>query len=239
MIAEGGLTVRNGAIEVADIDRVFRVEIDALDLPPGGVIALSGASGSGKTLILEVLGLLRPPAKETLYAAAGNDLAALWSRGADGDELPLMRATLFGFVPQTGGLLPFLDVSDNIALPQRICDRPDAVWRAELMERLGLADLRTLLPDALSIGQRQRVAIARSLAHRPAFVIADEPTAALDAQSADQVLALLLEVARDTGAGLLLSSHDTDRIARFGIEMRRLEPAKDRPFTTRLEAAPC
>lgn len=239
MTAQGGLTVRNGVIEVADVDRVFRVEIDALDLPSGGVIALSGASGSGKTLILEVLGLLRPPARGTLYAAAGNDLAALWSHGAAGDELAHMRATLFGFVPQTGGLLPFLDVADNIALPQRICDRTDAAWCADLMERLGLAELRALLPDALSIGQRQRVAIARALAHRPAFVIADEPTAALDAQSADQVMALLLEVARDTGAGLLLSSHDTERVTRFGIEMRRLALLDDKPFTTRLEAAPC
>ncbi|MEX0347878.1 MAG: ABC transporter ATP-binding protein [Paracoccaceae bacterium] len=237
MTAGDGLTVRDASVEVSDVDRVFRVEIEALDLPPGGVIALSGASGSGKTLILEMLGLLRPPSDETLYAAAGRDLAALWLNAAGGDGLARMRAELFGFVPQTGGLLPFLDVADNIALPQRICDRLDPGWCAALMDRLGLADLRGLLPDALSIGQRQRVAIARALAHRPAFVIADEPTAALDAHSADQVLELLLETARETGAGLVLSSHDTERITRFGIGIRRLAPAGGRSFVSRLEAA--
>ena len=94
------------------------------------------------------------------------------------------------------------------------------------MARLGIADIAALRPGALSIGQRQRAAIARALAHRPAFVIADEPTAALDPETADAVLALLLETARAEGAGLILSSHDIPRMERFGIARRALVPGR-------------
>lgn len=216
-----GIRITAGHIALRDGDRKFRLQIDHLTLNSGQAVALTGASGSGKTLVLELLGLLRAPGSGTGYdwtcGDQRRDLAGLWAQGPRNGELARMRGRVFGFVPQTGGLLPFLTVRDNIALPQRLNDCVDRGWTDDLIARLGLDDVAALLPGALSIGQRQRTAIARSLAHRPPFVIADEPTAALDPESADKVLDLLLEISAEQGAGVILSSHDVDRIARFGI----------------------
>jgi putative ABC transport system ATP-binding protein len=240
----GGLCIRGGHITLRDGDRVFRLEIDRLDLAPGQAVALTGASGAGKTLVLELLGLLRAPGPGTRYdwtkGDVRDDLAALWTLGPRSHALARMRGALFGFVPQTGGLMPFLNVAENIALPQRVNGCLDGGWVAELIDRLGLVDVAALLPGALSIGQRQRTAIARSLAHRPPFVIADEPTAALDPDTADLVLALLLEVAGGQGVGVILSSHDVARIDRFDIPRLSLSTeAKDGQVTSRLGGNPC
>lgn len=228
-----GLTLRAGEIDLRDGDRWFRLHVDHLDLTPGQAVALTGASGSGKTLLLELLGLLRVPGQGTEYRWQGPseqaDLAALWARGARNPDLARMRGRLFGFVPQSGGLMPFLTVAENVALPQRVnnCEAPG--WCTALLERLGLADVAGLMPGALSIGQRQRAAIARALAHRPPFVIADEPTAALDPDSADVVLQLFLEMADDQGSGVILSSHDVERVAGFGLQRLHLETESDTP----------
>lgn len=217
-----GLTLTDGRIELGDGDRAFRLQVSELQLEPGQAVALTGASGSGKTLLLELLGLLRVPGAGTSYHWDGTDLAALWGRGPRNAALARMRGRLFGFVPQTGALMPFLTVAENVALPQRVTGRQDQSWCDTLIDRLGLRDVATLLPGALSIGQRQRTAIARAVAHKPPFVIADEPTAALDSDSADGVLELLLAVAGDQNSGVILSSHDTERIARFNIPRHRL-----------------
>ncbi|MFT7594420.1 MAG: putative ABC transport system ATP-binding protein [Paracoccaceae bacterium] len=240
----GGLRIQPGQISLTDGKRVFRLQIDQLDLARGQAVALSGASGSGKTLLLELLGLLRAPGPGTVYRWDDQgevcDLAGLWDQGARRAALARMRGRLFGFVPQTGGLMPFLSVAENIALPQRVNDCVDADWCSELMRRLGLEDVAALMPGALSIGQRQRTAIARSLAHRPPFVIADEPTAALDPDTADGVLALLLEVASEQGSGVILSSHDIDRVVRFGIARLELTTSSDaQGVVSRLKAVPC
>lgn len=237
----GTLELRDATVTLTGADRMFRLRVGALDLVPGQAIALTGASGSGKTLLLELLGLLRAPGPGTRMHWRGTDLAALWRRGARGAALARRRGALFGFVPQTGGLMPFLTVAENIALPQRVTGRHDAGWARALIQRLGLGDVAGLTPGALSIGQRQRCAIARALAHRPPFVIADEPTAALDPGTADGVLALLLEMAGEGGSGVILSSHDLDRIARFGLTRHALSTkAKGGTVTAELrEAAPC
>ncbi|MFD3189417.1 ABC transporter ATP-binding protein [Sedimentitalea sp. HM32M-2] len=235
-----GLNLSDGHVTLRDGDRSFCLRVGHLRVTSGQAVALSGASGSGKTLLLELLGLLRAPGTGTRYACGDRDLAGLWRQGARSAGLAQTRGRLFGFVPQTGGLMPFLTVAGNIALPQQVTGRADAGWCADLIARLGLADVADLFPAALSIGQRQRVAIARALAHRPAFVIADEPTAALDSDSADGVLDLLLETARGQGAGVILSSHDLARIARFGIpRLHLIASASGRQVTSRLETAPC
>jgi putative ABC transport system ATP-binding protein len=240
-----GLHIRDGLVSLGDAGRVFRLEVRHLDLEPGQAVALTGASGSGKTLVLELLGLLRAPGPGTRFdwhdGKGTHDLAALWAKGPRSGALARRRGALFGFVPQTGGLMPFLNVAENIALPQRVNGRMDAPWVSDLIARLGLGDVAELLPGALSIGQRQRCAIARALAHRPPFVIADEPTAALDPNAADTVLALLLEVAADQGTGVILSSHDVARIGRFGIKRLALgvETGDDGQVTAQLEVGTC
>ncbi len=233
----GGHALRDG-------NRLFRLVWDEITLTGGQAVALTGPSGSGKTLLLELLGLLRAPSAGVAYEVvngARHDLAALWRQGARGRALAQMRGGLFGFVPQTGGLMPFLTVTENVALPQRITGRADPAWCADLIDRLGLGPVAGLRPGALSIGQRQRVAVARALAHRPPFVIADEPTGALDPESADRVLTLLLETAAAQGSGVILSSHDLDRIGRFGIPRLTLAVAPGRAgeVISRLEARPC
>lgn len=207
---------------LADQERQFTLEIPTLEINTGEAVGLTGPSGTGKTLLLELLGLLRRPGTCGGFRIASDthplDLATVWTGGpmspAD------VRADRFGFVPQSGGLLPFLNVFENIALAQRISGRLDEDWQAHLIDRLGLGDVQRLRPGALSIGQRQRVAIARALAHRPAFVIADEPTAALDPGAATTAMGLLIDVAVTGGAGVIISSHDLNLLDQF--PMRRV-----------------
>jgi len=238
------LWIEGARVALSDGDRAFRLEVDSLSLEAGRAVALTGASGSGKTLLLELLGLLRAPGAGTRFflvqEGVETDLAGLWAGGVRGAALAQARGRYFGFVPQTGGLMPFLTVAENVALPQRVNGVSDAGRCSELIERLGLGDVARLRPGALSIGQRQRCAIARALSHRPPFVIADEPTAALDPETADNVLSLLLETAEGQGAGVILSSHDIDRMQRFGIgRMALVTEAAGGAVISRLEGAGC
>lgn len=218
------------ATSLRDGDRTFRLELSGLRIASGQVLALTGPSGAGKTLLLELMGLLRAPDPGADYQLEGeDDLGALWAGGPGNPALARRRGTLFGFVPQSGGLLPFLDVADNIAVTQRIAGRPDAPWVAHLIEALGLGDVRRLYPPALSIGQRQRVAIARALAHMPPFVIADEPTAALDPEASARVMELFLQLAREKATGVILSSHEIGLLDRFSLERFRLSALPEGP----------
>ncbi|GGH21295.1 putative ABC transport system ATP-binding protein [Cribrihabitans marinus] len=234
-----GLCIRNGRVSLGVRGRGFEVQVAELEIAPGHAVALTGESGSGKTLVLELLGLLRAPGPGMAYTCAGQDLAGLWAAGPRSAALARSRGRVFGFVPQTGGLVPFLTVADNIALPQRLTGRVDTGWCATLIDRLGLDGTAGLYPGDLSIGQRQRTAIARALAHRPPVVIADEPTAALDPARADAVLALLLETAQEGGSTLILSSHDTPRLERLGIDRLSLHVTPGEPPVSRLQAGRC
>ncbi|MAY87362.1 MAG: ABC transporter [Pseudooceanicola sp.] len=219
-----GLHLHDASVSLRDGDRAFRVMVDDLAVAHGQAVALTGASGSGKTLLLEVLGLLRRADPGARHVVDDMDLAAAWAHRG---RLAALRGRMFGFVPQTGGLLPFLDVRANVALPQRVTGREDAARVGALIDRLGLTAVAALRPGALSIGQRQRVAVARALAHRPPVVIADEPTAALDGDTASDVLALLLDTAAQDGCAVILSSHDHARIAPFGLRRVHLTSQRE------------
>jgi putative ABC transport system ATP-binding protein len=216
-------------VTLQDGTRVFRLEIQELELEPGAAVALTGPSGTGKTLLLEVFGLLRRPDTQAgrfrLRPRGGGtvDLAELWTRAPG--RVPEVRGGAFGFIPQHGGLLPFLTLGENIALGQQVAGRPDPGFARSLAERLGIADILGLRPDRLSIGQRQRGVIAAALAHRPAVVIADEPTAALDPGNAAEALGLIVDMATGSGAAVLVSSHDIDLVDRFTFTRRRLAVA--------------
>lgn len=225
LVAEGLRTT------MRDRERSFTLAIDRLSLAQGEAAGLTGPSGTGKTLLLELLGLLRKPAPGGRYAryhdGAETDLTRLWSSAGGSSRLARMRGSLFGFVPQNGGLVTFLNVRDNIELSQRICRRADPEFARALMDRLGLSPLARLMPSQLSIGQRQRVSIARALAHRPQFIIADEPTAALDPENAAGAMALLLESARVQGSSLIISSHDIALLDGLPLTRYRLEAASE------------
>ncbi len=232
--ARPAIAVEGLGVTLSDDERSFCLRVDGLSIAPGEAVGLTGASGTGKTLLLELLGLLRPPDPGGCYrlafdGAGAGDLTGHWQSRAGVYELAALRGRLFGFIPQTGGLLPFLSVAQNVALSQRINDAPDPDHAARLMERLGLEAIAGLHPAQLSIGQRQRVSIARALAHRPKILIADEPTAALDPENAAHAMALLFEAARETGCVAIISSHDHDLLGSFPLRRYVLELDSEQP----------
>lgn len=172
-----------------------------LTLAAGQSLALMGESGSGKSTLLHLAaGLDLPDAGEVRLG--GRTISLL----GEPERARLRRETL-GLVFQQFHLVPSLSVADNLRLQARLAGVEDGAWSAELIERLGLAGLEGRYPEQLSGGQQQRLAIGRALAPRPALLLADEPTGNLDEGSADDVLALLLALVRDTGCALLMVTH--------------------------------
>jgi len=173
----------------------------SLTLQAGELVALLGESGSGKSTLLNCLaGLDKPDAGRVLLQ--GQDLTLM-----DEAELALLRRERLGFVFQAFHVLPHLNVADNVGLPLLLQRRPDAVRVQQMLDAVGLGDLGARMPRQLSGGQLQRVAIARALVHRPALVLADEPTGNLDPRHAEQVLQLLLAQVREQGSACLLVTH--------------------------------
>ncbi len=184
-----------------------------------------GPSGCGKSTLLGLLALaLRPEHAGALIVNAVN-AGRLWQRNAQ-HRLAALRAGALGFVPQTAGLLPFLSLGENIRLTQRLAGRVDERRVRMLAERLDIAQTLRRLPADVSVGQRQRAAIARALAHAPALVLADEPTASVHPTQADDILALLLEVA-DAGTALLMTTHDPARAEAAGFALAPCRPVPD------------
>jgi putative ABC transport system ATP-binding protein len=182
-------------------------------LDAGETVALTGESGSGKSTALHLIGGLDVPDRGKVLID-GVDLANL----GDSARAALRREHI-GVVFQQFNLIPSLSVSDNIAFQSRLAGRYDAAWCSTLADRLGLTTHLRKFPEQLSGGQQQRVAIGRALAHRPALLLADEPTGNLDQTTGDHVLALMLDLVAETGAGLLMVTH-SDRLA--GQMSRRL-----------------
>lgn len=182
-----------------------------LDVRAGEVLAIMGPSGSGKSTLLHILaGVHTPDAGTTRY------LDVLVSELREADRARL-RLDEFGFVFQFGQLLPDLTALDNVALPLLIAGRPrkQAVRQAKSwLAQLGLEAHSGKRPGELSGGQAQRVAIARALVTAPRVIFADEPTGALDSLSAEQVMSTLVELARGTGATVVLVTHDP-RVAAY------------------------
>ncbi|MEU6118072.1 ABC transporter ATP-binding protein [Streptomyces sp. NPDC047117] len=182
-----------------------------LSLAPGEVTAITGASGSGKSSLLYCLAGVLPPQRGDVWFE-GRPFSKL-----DDEEISTLRRERFGFVFQYGELLPELTVEENTALPLRLAGRrkaPALKAAAEVLERLGIAELRERRPSQISGGQSQRVAVARALVHRPSVVFADEPTGSLDSANAGAVLEEFLSLARSQGTAVLLVTHDAGVAAR-------------------------
>lgn len=183
----------------------------SLSLAAGEVVALVGPSGSGKSSLLHIVGLLEKP-----------DAGEISLRGTPVDTDNDSRRTEerlrhIGFVYQFHNLLPEFTAQENIALAGRLAGqgRNKSLQSAlEAMESLGLADRATHLPSQLSGGEQQRVAIARALANQPSLVLADEPTGSLDGASGEKVADLLLKEAKTQNAAVLLATHDMELAAR-------------------------
>ena len=183
-------------------------EVDLL-IPAGQRVAVAGPSGSGKSsLLLLLAGLERPAAGRVQLD--GVDLATL-----DRDALADLRRDRIGIVFQSFHLLASLTALDNVALPLQIAGQRDALPRARaLLQRVGLGARLDHHPSQLSGGEQQRVAIARALVHRPTVLLADEPTGNLDDSTGALVRELLFELQQDSGATLVLVTHDLAFAAR-------------------------
>jgi putative ABC transport system ATP-binding protein len=195
-----------------------------LDIGRGEFVGLVGPSGSGKSTFLNILGCLDRPTAGSVRI----DDSDLFRQTAG--EMARFRARFVGFIFQDFNLFGVLSAYENVEYPLLLGKAPVAVRRqrvTEMLGRVGLGDKLHRRPGELSGGEKQRVAIARALVHRPKIVLADEPTANLDSETGDRVVALLSELNREMETTFIICTHDSgilDRVERvFAIRDGRLQ----------------
>lgn len=194
----------------------FTVSLPYLSLLDGEVLAIQGMSGCGKSTLLEMIGLILQPDKLVGFQLGNaHQLTNLTKliHTQQQNQLAKIRAQKLGFMLQNGGLLPFLNVAQNIALPNELLDASiDHQWITFLTEQLNIQHLLTKYPKQLSIGERQRVAFIRAIAHKPLLLLADEPTSALDPHHANILFELMIKLAAQQNISILLVTHDWELV---------------------------
>ena len=185
--------------------RVWGLHNVDLTVEKGETLAIVGASGSGKSTLLHVMGGVDTPTSGKIVVD-GKDITKM-----NDEQMSVFRRRKIGFVFQAYYLIPVLSVEENITMPILLDHRkPDKEYVEHIMELLGIADRRKHLPNQLSGGQQQRAAIARALANRPALILADEPTGALDSKNGNEVIALLQNSVKQLNQTLVLITHNID-----------------------------
>ena len=204
----------SAVVETRDLEKIYRmgdVEVRALrgvslTIGPGEFVAVMGASGSGKSTFMNLIGCLDRPTRG-LYRMTGRDVGKL-SR----DQLARVRGEQIGFVFQGFNLLPRTSALENVELPllyQGVSSRERHRRAAEALERVGLSDRLDHTPAQLSGGRQQRVDIARALVNRPTLLLANEPTGNLDSRTSVEVMAIFQEL-NEQGLTVLLVTHEPD-----------------------------
>lgn len=208
----------------------YRLVVPRLELKAGQHYALVGPSGCGKSTLLDMLALVSSPDQMQRFdfstPAGEHDIGSLW-RDARHNQLAGLRSRHLGYVLQAGGLLGFLDVRGNIRLPRQLLGLADDGSVERLAEALDVLDQLAKKPAALSLGQRQRVSCARALAHAPALLLADEPTAALDPVNAERVMQLLLREAEQRQVTCVVATHDETLARNAGLKVLRIACRRD------------
>jgi putative ABC transport system ATP-binding protein len=200
-------------LEVRDVTKVYEqgklrvraVDSVSLTLTRGQAVLIMGPSGSGKTTLLSIMGCILSPTSGEVVVD-GRVVTGLGERA-----MPDIRRTYFGFVFQSFNLFPSLTAQENVEVALRLKghDRRRIRQEAfELLDGVGLANRASFYPGDLSGGEKQRVAFARALAGNPSVILADEPTANLDSATGQRVLALLRELAENSGKAVAVVSHD-------------------------------
>ncbi len=203
----------------------FRLNVPSLQIAQGEKIALIGESGCGKSTLLDILAFIGEPTKIGAFRfrpdAANSviDVSRYWKRRKL-DHLGELRKKSIGYVMQTGGLLPYLTVRENINLSCNVLGIEDDSSTEDLASELGIVRHLGKLPETLSTGERQRVAIGRALAHKPSIVIADEPTASVDPFAAEKIMSLFISLAEERNITVIVASHAWRHIKKLGL--RRL-----------------
>jgi putative ABC transport system ATP-binding protein len=199
------LTADNVSRSYTTGDATVRAVADVnLALEPGDFVALVGPSGCGKSTLLHLCGAMDRPTSGAVRLET-IDLASL-----DDDDLTRVRRERVGFVFQFFNLLPTLTLIENVELPLLLAGQRAAAIEPDarrLLDRVGLGHRLTHYPRQLSGGELQRAAVARALIHRPALLVADEPTGNLDSDNGRRVLDLLVELNRETGITMILATH--------------------------------
>ena len=182
-----------------------------LEIPRGQYVCIAGPSGSGKTTLLNIIGGLDKPTNGSVVIS-GTDISRL-----SDNKLIEFRKNHLGFVFQAYNLIPVLTATENIEFVMLLQNRPAAERNErtnELLEAVGLSDKRNTRPAQLSGGQQQRVAVARALAPKPDFILADEPTANLDSKSTENLLDIMSRLNHEQGITFVFSTHDQRVIER-------------------------
>jgi ABC-type lipoprotein export system ATPase subunit len=210
---------RMSSIELVELTRYYkqgRNVVKALDgvsleIEAGEFVSVVGRSGSGKTTMLDLIGLLLRPTSGRVVIDGVDASGLRDNRRAD------VRGQRIGFIFQEFNLLPGLNVLENVMLPLRYTKSRGGEGRAralELMEAVGLTERLKHRPDELSGGQQQRVAIARALINRPAIVLGDEPTGSVDTQTSQELVGLMRRLNREEGVTFVIVTHDLELAAR-------------------------
>ena len=190
------------------------VDLERFSLKPGTLCGMKGESGSGKTTFLHLLaGILK--ADEGSIILDGQEVSQLSQSARD-----RLRAESVGYVFQSFNLLQGFTCLENVLLAMSFCGQAKKPWAKELLDRVGLSHRTNYYPRQLSIGQQQRVAVARALANRPKLVLADEPTGNLDPKNGQKALSLLKELCQENGSSLLLVSHEENVIESFENQIK-------------------
>jgi putative ABC transport system ATP-binding protein len=221
------------ANQISKTYRVGEVAVQALrnvsfEIEPGSFVSFVGPSGSGKTTLLNLLGCIDKPTEGTLTVAE-TDVASL-----DRRESAAFRGRTIGFIFQDFNLLPVLTVYENIEYPLLMVQRVPPEERGRrvtaLLAAVGMADQRDKYPDQISGGQKQRVAIARALVTNPKLVLADEPTANLDHDTAYMILNLMKKMRNEFKTTFIFSTHDQKIVGEaetiFTLEDGKINDAK-------------
>ncbi len=187
------------------------IELPAFRLGARQQVAMSGESGSGKTTLLNLIAGISTPDSGSIRVG-GREMTSLSESARD-----RLRATAIGYIFQTFNLLQGYTCLENVLLGMSFGPGAERGVAVGLLERVGLGARLGHYPRQLSSGQQQRVAVARALANRPQLVLADEPTGNLDQRNARESLSLIREVCRESGAALLLVSHDPGVLSGFDV----------------------
>jgi putative ABC transport system ATP-binding protein len=203
----------------------FTLTVPELVIRQAEKVALVGFSGCGKSTLLDLLAMvLRPGEGEqfVFFAQKGEKLDVIdaWQRKRLG-SLAHARLLHIGYVLQTGGLFPFLSVRENIGISRRGLGLPVDEAVEDIAQRLHIERHLDKLPGQLSVGERQRVAIGRAMAHHPSVVIADEPTASLDPINAEEIMGLFATLTDEDSVTLIMATHDWGKLGERGF--RRVE----------------
>jgi putative ABC transport system ATP-binding protein len=223
-MSEAAYIVRDLSIERRHSDCGFRLDVPEFRVARGEFVAIVGATGCGKSTLLDILALiLRPDRAERFEFVCPSKGPRSLTR-MSGWQRNRIRREALGYVLQTGGLLSFLSVRENILLSAKLKGgiRNKRRRLRDLAARLGILDQLSKNPQALSGGQRQRVSIARALIHDPVIVLADEPTASVDGFTAKKIVDEFKRLATSRGAAVVMVTHDTRLVA---------PPVCDRAYT--------